>query len=109
MLGKQDDEGDGLPEEAKEEGTKEEGAKEEGAKKEEAKEEEAYMNLRQKLSSQTEEQFQDNVAAVVANKLQKDKTPWQECTRFWGELSGTWNVESRESCHQRIVVGEVQQ
>jgi secreted Zn-dependent insulinase-like peptidase len=91
MLGVQDDEGDDLPAEVKEEKAEGEGAAE------------AYMSLRQKLASQTEEQFKDNVNAVVAKKLEKDKTPWQEATRFWGEISSSAYLFDRKQIEADVL------
>ena len=35
----------------------------------------------------TDEQFGEHVDAVVAKKLEKDKTPWQETLRHWREVT----------------------
>ena len=39
------------------------------------------------LAEMSAEQFADNVAAVIAKKLEKDKTPWQQTLRFWNEVT----------------------
>ena len=43
--------------------------------------------LREKIRTQTPAQFQDNVDAAVAKKLEQDKTPWEESQRHWRELT----------------------
>ena len=47
------------------------------------------------LTEMSAEQFADNVAAVIAAKLEKDKTPWQETMRYWNEITDMTYVFDR--------------